>query len=614
MSRSNGPVTRGSSRRQDWQPSAEPDLGNEPTEAAHHQPYQWPAMFPQQAHGRPTHAAPETDYGTHAHHPQANEPYPSYHYPQDQYAPDHYGQDHYTENGYGAGAGDAYQPYVPPVQHPPFFGDQQYSHAPQPRPYAASDGRYPPVGAQEQAYSPAQRPGVAHDNQGLSQLQATGAARGSSATLRDQLQAVRNGQWQQPHAQREPSRPMHDLRDYDLGSYSPAGDPVSPTYGAAHGQQGEPFDGRWQDAHGYAHADAHQSSAADYYAQLSADQLPVPEEQQAFDDPDADDSDDFEYEEPRGGRRGLLIAAALVGAILVGGGLAYGYKTIVGPAPSGAPPVIKADVRPAKEQPEDPGGRQFAHSDSKLMGRLDSDSSNATSGSRGAAIAGTLDDTDASGVRRVPTVIIGRDGSIAPPSAEPRLPPPTVSVPGMTIVDGFGGRPTMLPRREEPQRSADVPPAPRIIARADPEPETKAPAQAATASAPPPPVRSATVEPERPAAAARQPAATRQPAQPAPRQAAAAPAQRSNPVGYVAVLASQKSRIDALKTFADLQQKYNHVLQNKIPDVLEADLSARGLGTMYRVVVGPPSSREAAADLCGQLKSAGFQGCWITAY
>ena len=85
-------------------------------------------------------------------------------------------------------------------------------------------------------------------------------------------------------------------------------------------------------------------------------------------------------------------------------------------------------------------------------------------------------------------------------------------------------------------------------------------------------------------------------------------------MGYVAVLASQKSRIDALKTFADLQQKYNHVLQNKIPDVLEADLSARGLGTMYRVVVGPPSSREAAADLCGQLKSAGFQGCWITAY
>jgi len=80
------------------------------------------------------------------------------------------------------------------------------------------------------------------------------------------------------------------------------------------------------------------------------------------------------------------------------------------------------------------------------------------------------------------------------------------------------------------------------------------------------------------------------------------------------VLASQKSRIDALKTFADLQQKYAHVLRNKIPDVQEADLSARGLGTMYRVVVGPPGSREAAADLCGQLKSAGFEGCWITTY
>ena len=132
-----------------------------------------------------------------------------------------------------------------------------------------------------------------------------------------------------------------------------------------------------------------------------------------------------------------------------------------------------------------------------------------------------------------------------------------------------------------------------------------------TPSEPPPPTRSPAITvPSAPA-----PAAAAQPVNPAPKQqAAAAPVKRSNPVGYVAVLASQKSRIDALKTFADLQQKYSSVLQNKIPDVQEADLSARGLGTMYRVVVGPPSSREAAADLCGQLKSAGFEGCWVTAY
>jgi hypothetical protein len=84
--------------------------------------------------------------------------------------------------------------------------------------------------------------------------------------------------------------------------------------------------------------------------------------------------------------------------------------------------------------------------------------------------------------------------------------------------------------------------------------------------------------------------------------------------GYVAVLSSQKTRVGALSVFADLQQKYRDVLQDKTPDVQEADLSARGLGTMYRLVVGPPGSRDAASGVCSQLKTAGYQGCWVTAY
>ncbi len=39
-----------------------------------------------------------------------------------------------------------------------------------------------------------------------------------------------------------------------------------------------------------------------------------------------------------------MIAAALAGAIVVGGGLAYGYKAIVGPTGKDTPPVIKADT------------------------------------------------------------------------------------------------------------------------------------------------------------------------------------------------------------------------------------------------------------------------------
>jgi hypothetical protein len=82
--------------------------------------------------------------------------------------------------------------------------------------------------------------------------------------------------------------------------------------------------------------------------------------------------------------------------------------------------------------------------------------------------------------------------------------------------------------------------------------------------------------------------------------------------GYVAVLASKGSRMDALKAYADLQQKYPDVLGSKTPDVQEANLGEKGL--WYRAVVGPPGSREAAAAVCGQLKTAGHAACWVTAY
>ena len=50
--------------------------------------------------------------------------------------------------------------------------------------------------------------------------------------------------------------------------------------------------------------------------------------------------------------------------------------------------------------------------------------------------------------------------------------------------------------------------------------------------------------------------------------------------GFVAVLASvpqsATSRIDALKRFADMQQKYGTALAGKTPDVAEANLGSKG--------------------------------------
>lgn len=80
---------------------------------------------------------------------------------------------------------------------------------------------------------------------------------------------------------------------------------------------------------------------------------------------------------------------------------------------------------------------------------------------------------------------------------------------------------------------------------------------------------------------------------------------------YVAVLATAPTRMKALQSFAELQQKHPNALLNKVPDVQRADLSARGLGIMYRVVVGPAGSRSSASSVCSSLKSEGYKGCWV---
>ena len=74
-------------------------------------------------------------------------------------------------------------------------------------------------------------------------------------------------------------------------------------------------------------------------------------------------------EEPRRGRRGLMIVAALVGAIGLGGGMAYGYKTFF-PSRTGPAPVIKDTQGPTKSKPEVADGKGFPHTDKKLLNRL----------------------------------------------------------------------------------------------------------------------------------------------------------------------------------------------------------------------------------------------------
>lgn len=395
-------------------------------------------------------------------------------------------------------------------------------------------------------------------------------------------------------------------RDYDIGSYMP---PQTRAYPANATLEREPTLNDWGQAAGYAD-DAHRQQGADDlgFAQAAGGEL---------DPAYADEDQDYDYEEAPRRRRPVIVMAALAGAVLVGGGLAYGYKMVVGDGGGGQPPVIKSALEPSKTKPADAGGKQFAHADSKLMGRLGGGSGGSAAVAASSSDA-SANDLDSSGTRKVATLVVGRDGTIQAPAVVAPPAPTATGVPGLTVVDALAPQPTVV----DPPAAAAPPEAPAASSAAVPEVVNAAPQKVVVTpppAAPQPPPQStgsvgdaAEVEPPSPPPAKPKKIAA---AAPVAAETAAAP-KATGANGYVAVLASVPtsgtSRMDALKRYADMQQKYASLLTGKTPDVTEANLGAKG--NYHRLVVGPPSSRDKASTLCTQLKSQGYNDCWVTAY
>jgi hypothetical protein len=306
--------------------------------------------------------------------------------------------------------------------------------------------------------------------------------------------------------------------------------------------------------------------------------------------------------------------------------LTYAYSAMLSPTSSnGTPPVVKGDDGPFKVKPSDPGGKQFANADSKILGRLGEGGQPAPSG-----------EADASGARKVPVLTVGRDGSIQAPAApeEPSATKSTVAVPGM-IIGGLGGPPAPRAETAEAKPASEPKPEPAAAKITTTAAETQEPVVVSPPAAPK--KQAAVTSSEEPTsslgaqslaeaadasdpasgAATKPAAAPKKTAAVSPPPAATAPAAAApTGAGWVAVLlsvpVSAKSRMDALKQFADMQQKYGTLLQNKTPDIQEANLGEKG--TYHRLMVGPPGSREGASELCTQLKAQGYPSCWVTAY
>ena len=306
-----------------------------------------------------------------------------------------------------------------------------------------------------------------------------------------------------------------------------------------------------------------------------------------------------------------MVGSALLGAVALGGALAFAYKQSGGAMGGGEPPVVQADSRPVKEAPQQPGGKEFPHKNKLIYERLQNgDQPEAErivprqeelampampGAAPGAApmqppAVATVDDPNAAdgGPRRVKTLVVRPDGSVMTPPEAPAAPqqaaPASCSCARATTTDGC-----CRARHARDAHAAGRPggsPAPAPVAEAAPPPAA-APAPAAD----PAPV--AAIPPKPKVATA---------------DVAPAPAKPSQ---YVVQVGSKQNQTEALATFADMQQKYPTLLAAYRPMVQKADLGAKGV--WYRLRIGPIVDKTAAAKLCGQLKSQGHPDCLVMA-
>jgi cell division septation protein DedD len=297
------------------------------------------------------------------------------------------------------------------------------------------------------------------------------------------------------------------------------------------------------------------------------------------------------------GRSAFMVGSALLGAIALGGALAFAYKQSGGGLSNGQPPLVTADSRPVKELPEEAGGKEFPHKNKLIYDRLQNG-----------------DEPESE--RLVP-----RQENVAVPALPPSM--ETTGMPAPVASTDLGAPPTTQSVGGEPIAVASVDDGtmpdggPRrvktMVVRPDgsvmESPEAAPPATPEMAAAAP----AASPEPQLATAAVPQEVAPPAP-EPKPAQqqtAAAAPQAAAAPTKYLVQVASKRNQTEALASFADMQQKYPSLLGNYRPMVQKADLGAKGV--WYRLRIGPIADKTSASKLCSQLKSQGLPDCLVMA-
>jgi cell division septation protein DedD len=311
-------------------------------------------------------------------------------------------------------------------------------------------------------------------------------------------------------------------------------------------------------------------------------------------------------------RSAFMVGSALLGAIALGGALAFAYKQSGGGL-SEPPPLVQADNSPVKEAPDQPGGKEFPYKNKLIYDRLEN--ADAPEAER---LVPRQEDV------AVPA-LPGADPAAmpAPVASTDAAPPTTQALPGaapipVAAVDDpsmpDGGPRKVKTMVVRPDGSVETPPVPAA-------PTEAAPAEAAALAVPPAPAAAdpqlaaaapAAAQPQEAQAAPQEAAAPPAPEakpKPAAKTAAATPQAAAGPTKYVVQVGSKKNQTEALASFADMQQKYPTLLASYRPIVQKADLGAKG--TWYRLRIGPIADKTAANKLCSQLKTQGLPDCLV---
>lgn len=88
-------------------------------------------------------------------------------------------------------------------------------------------------------------------------------------------------------------------------------------------------------------------------------------------DPDIEEYERYDDEEGTGGRRRSLMMLSVIALLVVFAGVVFlAYRQGSQQGTNGTPPVLRADGEPAKELPENPGGKKFPHQDAGVYNRI----------------------------------------------------------------------------------------------------------------------------------------------------------------------------------------------------------------------------------------------------